>query len=314
MSKYVHGDAPKADAIVDRMIAEVGREITELNIPHLAGVVLGGGYGRGEGGVFIDENGNESLSNDLDFFAITDACATENDINAITAALSPISARWTRELGVDVDFSPPKTPWRLQHDQDRLMVQELIHGYFDVAGKRGNELFACVELRDASALPWTEAVRLLVNRGAGLLFANETDDLKFVARNINKCVLGCGDAVLVVQQAYSWRIEQRTMKLCQALYAKAVSWKFRPTAEPVCTWEVARQLWLETVGKVLAAEHDHARTLWQAGRWLIRRHTLGNPMSLGYEPVLRILYRMRHVIEKRHRFPKSLKRDWELFN
>ena len=313
MGRYAYGDADGADAIVADAIVSIGRDIEALKVPHLAGVVLGGGYGRGEGGVFIAEDGTQSLSNDLDFFAIADAESTSQDLEAITRALLPISEEWTRKLGISVDFSPPKTPWRLKHDEERLMVQELIHGCFDVAGAKGEELFRNVDLRDPTALPWTEAARLLVNRGAGLILARDSHDEEFVVRNVNKCILGCGDALLISQHAYAWKAERRARTLCDALYSRALAWKFRPQKKPVCPWEIARKFWLETVDKVFLQMNER-RTLWQAARWIARRRSLCNPFLLGYEPVVIILRRMRRAIYKRRHFSKSLRKDWEVFN
>ena len=162
-------DCPEADRLVDDALRAIGAEIDALRIPRLLGVVLGGGYARGEGGVIAG-----GLSNDLDFYVVAEDGASGAELAAIAAALRPVSEKWTAALGVDVDFSPPKTPWRISHDAERLMIQELIHGYCDVAGKPGAELFADVPRRPPEALPFLEAVRLLVNRGAGLLL----DDLE----------------------------------------------------------------------------------------------------------------------------------------
>ena len=167
MGVYVAGDAPAMDRRVSEAIKAIGGEIDSLRVPRLQGVVLGGGYGRGEGGVI-----GGALSNDLDFFAVTEEGASAAEIAVLVAALEPVSRRWTERLGVDVDFTV-RTPWRLRHDQVRLMIQELIHGYFDVAGKKGAEMFKGIEVRPPSAFPWSEAVRLLVNRGVGLLLAHE---------------------------------------------------------------------------------------------------------------------------------------------
>ena len=189
MGVYVAGDAPAMDRRVSEAIKAIGGEIDSLRVPRLQGVVLGGGYGRGEGGVRSLEfrvqslefrvpgsefgvSGSEALSNDLDFFAVTEEGASAAEIAVLVAALEPVSRRWTERLGVDVDFTV-RTPWRLRHDQVRLMIQELIHGYFDVAGKKGAEMFKGIEVRPPSAFPWSEAVRLLVNRGVGLLLAHE---------------------------------------------------------------------------------------------------------------------------------------------
>jgi len=228
-------DCPEADRLVDDAIHAIGAEIDALRIPRLLGVVLGGGYARGEGGVFDAEGSAPRLSNDLDFYVVAEDGSSGAELAAIAAALRPVSEKWTARLGVDVDFSPPKTPWRIRHDEERLMIQELVHGYCDVAGRPGAELFRDVARRDPSALPAMEAVRLLVNRGAGLLLAAEPGaEPGFVARNINKAILGCGDARLIARGGYRWRAEERSEALGDPLYAAAVAWKFRPRPEPVC--------------------------------------------------------------------------------
>ena len=175
MGRHVAGEAPAMDRLVEASITSIGAEIDALGVPKLQGVVLGGGYGRGEGGVWGSgdgERGTAALSNDLDFFAVTEEGASHAEIAVIGAALVPVARRWTERLGVDVDFTV-RTPWRLRHDQARVMIQELIHGYFDVAGRKGAEMFKGIEVRPPSAFPWSEAVRLLVNRGVGLLLAHE---------------------------------------------------------------------------------------------------------------------------------------------
>ncbi len=167
MGRFVAMDSPAADAVVADAVARIGKAIDAMRIPNLAGVVLGGGYGRGEGGV-IEEC---RLSNDLDFFAITEDGASAAEIAAIAAALEPISKEWTARIGIDVDFTV-RTPWRIKHDEERLMIQELVRGYFDVAGERGETLFSAIRRIDAAEIPWTEAVRLMMNRGMGLMLAH----------------------------------------------------------------------------------------------------------------------------------------------
>ena len=264
-------DCAEADRIVEEAIRGVGADVDALRIPRLAGVVLGGGYARGEGGV-VDGG---RLYNDLDFYVVAEDGATGADLAGIAAALRPVSEKWTARLGVDADFSPPKTPWRIRHDQERLMIQELVHGYCDVAGSPGEALFAGVERRPPEALPAMEAARLLVNRGAGLLLAAEAvgDPARrgFFARNVNKAVLGCGDARLILRGGYRWKAEERAAALGDALYARAVRWKFRPAPEPPCDWETARGLWLETAGEAARSPALRRRSLRAAARWIARR-------------------------------------------
>ena len=328
MGRHVAGDMPALDRLVDDACAEIGREIDALCVPRLAGVVLGGGYGRGEGGAW-SSNAECRLSNDLDFFAITEPGVSEAEaVPKIAAALEPVSKKWTRELGVDVDFAV-KTPWRLKHDEERLMVQELLRGYFDVAGRKGEELFAGIRRVDAAELPWSEAWRLLMNRGMGLLLAREAagggapasgQASDFINRNINKCVLGAGDARLIAQGAYRWKAEERAATLGDALYSAAVEWKFRPKAKPVCEWETAREMWLAAEDEVSRCSRQSrssspsSRTLRSAARWLVRRRTLGELSTFGLMPELRVLRRVSASIRHRRGISPSLRRDWEVFN
>ncbi len=322
MGLYVAGEAPAMDRRVGEAIKAIGAEIDALRVPRLQGVVLGGGYGRGEGGV-----GDNALSNDLDFFAVTEEGASAAEIAAIGTALEPVSRRWTEQLGVDVDFAV-RTPWRLRHDQARVMIQELIHGYFDVAGKKGAEMFKGIEVRPPSAFPWSEAVRLLVNRGVGLLLANERMQSStlnsqpstlspFILRNINKCVLGAGDARLIARGGYLWKAEDRAAALGEPLYSAAVAWKFRPQKESVCSWDEAQAEWLKAVDEVMAAGRRTGamrRTVYQAARWVWRRRTVGDLATFGYGAVVRILLKLAPVVRRRAPLPPSLRRDWEIFN
>jgi hypothetical protein len=346
MGVYVAGDAPAMDRRVSEAIKAIGSEIDSLRVPRLQGVVLGGGYGRGEGGVRSLELGvgsselgvssselgggaasvEEALSNDLDFFAVTEEGASASEIAVLVAALEPVSRRWTERLGVDVDFTV-RTPWRLRHDQARVMIQELIHGYFDVAGKKGAEMFKGIEVRPPSAFPWSEAVRLLVNRGVGLLLAHEqmsaetTNDQRatsnFILRNINKCILGAGDARLIARGGYLWKAEERAAALGEPLYSAAVAWKFRPRKESVCSWEEAQAEWLKAVDEVMSAGRRTGamrRTFYQVARWIWRRRTVGDLTTLGYGAVVRILLKLAPVVRMRAPLPPSLRRDWEIFN
>ena len=308
MGRHVAIDRPELDRLVDDACAEIGREIESLRVPHLAGVVLGGGYGRGEGGVKGD-----GLSNDLDFFVITDDDEHEGSLSHISDALAPISEKWKAKLGIDVDFAV-KIPWRIKHDEERIMVQELVRGYVDVAGEKGERLFARIERRPAEAIPWMEAARLLMNRGMGLLFAMETSrSADFVARNINKCILGAGDARLVARHAYAWRAEDRAKSLGDALYSAAVEWKFRPKDTPVCEWEKARETWLAALDEV-SSSFKPPRSIRQAVRWVVRRHNLGALRTFALDPAVRVLDIVARHVRERLAADGELLRDWEIFN
>lgn len=309
--RHIAIDMPEIDRLVDDACAGIGAEIEAAGIPVLSGVVLGGGYGRGEGGV---KDGG--LSNDLDFFAITEEGASYAGIAGVAAALEPVAREWTAKLGVDVDFTV-RTPWRMRHDEKRLMVQELLRGYFDVAGRRGEELFAGIARLPAEDVPWSEAARLMMNRGMGLLLAGESEDRMFAARNLNKCILGAGDARLVARRSYRWAAVSRAEELGDRLYRAALDWKFRPSDAPVCDAETAREAWLAAFDEVMEAGKSAGalgRSPREAARWIWRRRTLGEIAGIGQDCELRVLKGVARSIRGKVPLSQELKRDWEIFN
>ena len=317
MGRYTAADSPEADEAVARAVAGVGADVAALRIARLGGVVLGGGYGRGEGGVARRPGEKDGLSNDLDFHVVTEEGAGEADIEAIARALEPVSRKWSGILGVDADFCRPKTPWRIRHDSRRLMIQELVRGYADVAGAPGSVLFRDVELRPPEDLPWTEAVRLLMNRGMGLLMSLEPRGDAFTARNLNKCVLGACDAALIARRGYKWKAAERAAAIGDGLYSAALEWKALPRAEPVCGWETARERWLAAADEVEEtgrARGEARRSLRRAARWIARRRTAGELSTLGLEPELRVLRKVEKRVKERLPPDAELAEDWRLFN
>ena len=320
MGVYAAGDFPSLDSFIEESCSAIGREIEALAVPHLAGVVLGGGYGRGEGGVKIKAGGKLAMSNDLDFFAVTEKGADEGAVlPSIAAALEPVSAKWTAHLGVDVDFAV-KTPWRLKHDEHRIMVQELVRGYFDVAGIAGKDLFSEIGRFAAEEIPWMEAARLLMNRGMGILMAHgrhEPESADFTARNINKCILGAGDARLVSRRLYAWKAEERARRLGDALYTRAVEWKFRPSPEPVCGLEKAKEIWFSAYAEVMEAgrrDRELSRSVRQAMRWLVRRRSFGPVSSFGRDCTVRVLESVAKHLSTWCSIDRALEADWKIFN
>lgn len=321
----------RVDAMVGEAVSAIGAAIGAMRIPHLEGVVLGGGYGRGEGGVATGPGGEERPYNDLDFYVVADDASSAADLAEIGTRLAPLSREWTARLGIDVDFSPAKTYWRIKHDEARVMVQELVRGYIDVAGKKGDELFAAIERRPAEALPFGEAVRLLMNRGAGLLLARNLgvsaeeqnpsgtearNQGGFAARNLNKCVLGAGDAILIARRQYAWRLEERAERIGDSLYSAAAEWKMRPRAEAPFTAEEARKAWMKAeaeVSRAFRASGEGARTLRHAARWVVRRLTFGPLPTFGLDPSFRVMREIGDAIRADAPFAPAMRKDWEVF-
>ena len=119
------------------------------------------------------------------------------------------------------------------------MMQELKRGYHHVCGEDLLEKY--LPEKPAEELPFSEACRLLVNRGMGLLFAGEkisanSNDTDFILRNLYKAILGAGDAMLIADGKYRWKLAERLDMIeksdlpetYKTLYREAVGFKRNP--------------------------------------------------------------------------------------
>ncbi len=291
------------------MLALVAKDIAALNLPRLKGVYLGGGYGRGEGG--------SPFYNDLDFFVLTDN-ASEIEKDDIAVALDVIAMAYSPQFGdgFHVDFCRAKNRADFRKDEDRVMIQELLRGFVPIFGKA--ESLSFLHLREASALPITEATRYLVNRGMGLLMARRGGETVFSRVNVNKAILGAGDAMLVAEGRYDWDIRRRAAALASPSYDRAVAFKFKPVGA-VASWEDAAKIWIDAVDAVISTRRRDIfrRSVRQTLRWLKRRHTFGDPKTFGMDALTRILLPMRALVSE-GRFgqpiPGEMMKDWEVFN
>jgi hypothetical protein len=205
-------------------------------------LILGGGYGRGEGGIVI-KNGTEKPYNDLDLTLII-----KNQTSISPASLESVSRKYEEILAIHVDFSRPLTLTDLQNLPHYLMWQDLLNGHVVLNGPP-DILLTNAPKYLTEALPAIEASKLLLNRGAGLLWAllvkaaaEPEPDVDFIRRNYYKCALSLGDALLIAYEIYTTEYTGRD-KLVSTLadgypdvaamdltdfYAKALAFKFRP--------------------------------------------------------------------------------------
>lgn len=259
---------PEIESLLERVVPEIAADVVGLDIPELAGIFLGGGYGRGEGGVFRDSGGAPRLYNDLDFFVFT-AGASRRRRREIDRMVEPVARRWTETLGIDVDFGPAKNTSALRRVARTLMYQELRHGFWRLWGEC--DLPALIPAIGAEKLPPFEGARLLLNRGMGLLLAaghpvGGPEDVDFVLRNLNKAVLGGADALLISAGRYRYRAPERlaafeTLAKERGLaperveqYARALAFKASPDARAPedwdAAWDAVRRFWCESVADV----------------------------------------------------------------
>lgn len=272
MGEFSYTIIPSPDVAgrVDSALKGIAGALDRLRLPGLACVVLGGGYGRGEGGVLHTPDGDR-LYNDLDFFVFSRGAGARarRRIDAETAGLA---AEWSGILGVDVDFCRVKDAGRLRGVAGTLMYQELLRGWRPVWGR--GELRDWIPETDAQAMPFSEAARLLLNRGMGLVFAGErlsdgADDPDFIVRNMNKAVMGSGDGMLLAAGEYNWSGGRRREIFPEfarrsglpdafaAAYEAAWRYKAEPRPElppePSAVWRDCRRMFMTAVETVAGA-------------------------------------------------------------
>ena len=125
--RYTVIPSAELDSLLDGALAGIAADIEAKKSPFLRAVVLGGGYGRGEGGVWRTPAGDR-LYNDLDFFVFSSR-AGRADAGKIERDLREISKKWETKLGVSVDFGPAKNIESLKTVSQTLMFQELLRGW-----------------------------------------------------------------------------------------------------------------------------------------------------------------------------------------
>jgi len=245
--RYFPGDdAPELRELLDRYLAAMGGRLGASSfVGEVAFLLLGGGYGRGEGGVYVEKDARRSLYNDLEFYLVLKSGAAD-----------AAAAQWCREeshtgeheTGIEVEFKI-LTLAALSGAKPSMYYYDLLAAHRLAFGDA--ELVAALpaRLRDAALIPAHDATRLLFNRGTGLYYASlrlaDGDaDKAFVERNHAKARLAFGDAVLTMNGRYTWSCRERHAALTDSLavrpphfeqlvawYKEAVEFKFHPVHE-----------------------------------------------------------------------------------
>jgi len=293
-------------------------------VAQYSAVILGGGYGRGEGGATPDGK----LYNDLDFFVITN---TPKPSAELLAFLAKLSRKWSGVLGVEVDFCCVSRD-RLRRNRHTLMIQELIAGCEVIFGGRNSLEF--LNPSPWSELPKSEGVRLMLNRGAGLLMGRRKlaahtvseDDTDFIRRNIRKAELGCGDAWLIARGEYCRTGSDRLDKLeslnaedeLKRRYRAALAYKYTPQPAPDedlhRELEAVIALWLRTWKSYPGVSYE--KSLRSAALNLRYASKLGGIRPLFAHPRFKLLSPLTELLENRcgKLGEKEFLRLWERFN
>jgi hypothetical protein len=229
---------------VAHLVTRAARVVIRLT-PHAAlkSLVLAGGYGRGEGGVRLDEEGERPANNlDLILFTIGLRSAERADL---TEEVNRELETLRRRSGMGIDFSIVDAR-RLERDRVRVLWYDVRHGHKLLAGDP--EFLSGLSRFTVSNIDPREMGDLLINRGALLIL----NDLLFdrgtltsaqretAVTHIAKAVIGYGDALLFFQGLYDWSYVERRRRMAaratratpefKRLYETAMTYRF--TGDP----------------------------------------------------------------------------------
>ncbi len=243
MTRFTVSGSAELEATIGSQLAAVGHDVRQTIDPKLLDcLVLGGGYGRGEGGAFVSE-GREKPYNDYDLVLVHHARRKSS-----LAALREIERRHTRATGLHVDILPLHRR-RLLNLPRALTWYELGRGHRVLWGdERVLRPLIVRRLDQVHAAEWG---RLLMNRGAGLVFARwvlakqpcsvlgDEDPNGFVTRQLQKAWLALGDVWLAERGEYHHLVRQRRRRFAERLterptwgdaYERAIQFKLSPSA------------------------------------------------------------------------------------
>ncbi len=241
-------------------------------------LLLAGGYGRGEGGIFLaaPERGDPTpaLYNDLEFYLLL---KSGGDDRTARAWCAEEAHRGELALGIEVEFKILRYA-AFCRAEPSMFYYDLAAANVRVFGQEAALDNLPARLRDATLIPTRDATQLLFNRGTGLLFceaALRMDSARvrdgFVERNHAKARLAFADAVLALNGRYDLSARERHRRTAEGLartpenwpqlsawHADAVEFKFHPRHENPGREELARRqdvlvrawrdvfLWLES--------------------------------------------------------------------
>ncbi|MEO5958248.1 MAG: hypothetical protein ABIZ49_07710, partial [Opitutaceae bacterium] len=226
---FTRDGSPALEAHLAHTCEKIAAGLRGLLPPHkLEAVLLGGGYGRGEGGVLHTPDSDRPY-NDLEFYVFLRGNRHFNELRH-GRALHVLGEILTPQAGVEVEFKIASLRELARRPVD-MFSYDLVAGHRWLVG--GEELLrSCAHHRDATRIPLCEATRLLMNRCTGLLLARErlqrevfsAADADFVRRNIAKAELALGDAVLVAFGEYHWSVIERHRRLERICATERLSW------------------------------------------------------------------------------------------
>jgi len=227
-----------------------------------AALILIGGYGRGEGGIVL-ENGTYHPHNNLDLLYIYNGNINKSKVNLANSKLQEISKK--HGIGIDMSAINKQKLMKL----DGLVVgYDMRHGHRTLLGDstflKEHKAFSIYNIDPA------DVRQLLVNRGTLLLInrvllnkeTQTEDEKKLIIKHAIKAIIGYGDALLYFNDSYHWSYAQKQLNMSELknidkdikeLYSKAILFRFMPNYGLYLQKDL--KAWNDELIKILSSIH-----------------------------------------------------------
>jgi hypothetical protein len=244
-ARFFPEEEPVLRGTLEQYLAGMGQRLAAQSfVGEVDWLLLAGGYGRGEGGVFRATDQVPALYNDLEFYLVLKSRRAWK--GAATWAAEE-AHRGEKATGIEVEFKL-LTSAALRSAEPSMFYYDLLSAHILVTGNEKSVANLPAFLRDETRIPAQEATRLLFNRGTGLWYCrqalragSERLDDGFIERNHAKMRLALADAVLALNGRYHFSATVRNARLTEPLahlppawpqlvswHAQALEFKLRP--------------------------------------------------------------------------------------
>lgn len=227
-----------------------------------AALILIGGYGRGEGGIVL-ENGGYHPHNNLDLLYIYNGNINTDTVEQANMKLQKISKKYN--IGIDMSAINKQKVMKLD---GQVVAYDMRHGHKTLLGDskflKEHQAFSLYNIDPA------DIRQLLVNRGT-LLLINRVllnkptltkDEKKLIIKHAIKAIIGYGDALLYFNDSYHWSYAQKQTNMSELknidkaiknLYSEAMLFRFMPNYDTFLKRDL--RAWNDELIKTLSSIH-----------------------------------------------------------
>ena len=225
--RFTLDGSPELEQRLAKICDKVLEGVLRITDSRLEALVLGGGYGRGQGGVLRTANGDQPY-NDLEFYVFLKGNSLLNQ-RRFANELVHLGDQLSTHAGLHVEFKLDSLD-KLRASPISMFSYDLLAGHRRLYGEE-NIFSGCDHHLIAENIPLSEATRLLFNRCSGLLLSKELlrqepinlEQSDFIARNVAKAQLALGDALLTAFKQYHWSLAERCARLAELECAEAAT-------------------------------------------------------------------------------------------